>query len=68
VRNNPTYTTTSASVSNFNPLLYTFIHIYAKNLFNLNFIPLNRLIKGILTFINPILLSLSSQTALSPYN
>jgi len=49
-------------------LLYTFIHICARNLFNLDFIPLNRSIKGILTFINPILLSLLSQTTLSLYN
>jgi len=34
----------------------------------LDFVLLNRSIKGILTFINSILLSLLSQTALLPYN
>jgi len=67
VRSNPIYTTASTSINNFIPLFYTFIYIYIKNPFNLNFIPLNRSIKGILTFINFILLSLASQTTLSPY-
>jgi len=49
-------------------LFYTFIYIYTKNPFNLDFVPLNRSIKSILTFINPILLSLLSQTALLPCN
>jgi len=68
VRNNLPYTTASANINNFIPSLYTFIYIYIKNPFNLNFIPLNRSIKGILTFINFILLSLSSQTTLLLYN
>ena len=55
IRNNPIYTTTSANISNFAPSLYTFIYIYIKNPFNLDFVPLNRLIKSILTFIVPIL-------------
>jgi len=59
MRNNPVYTTISININSFNPSLYTFICIYIKNPFNLNFIPLNRLIKGILTFINLILLSLT---------
>jgi len=41
-------------------LLYTFIYIYIRNPFNLDFVLLNRLIKDILTFIAPILLSLLS--------
>jgi len=68
VRNNPVYTTASASVSNLDPLAYTFILICVRNPFNFNFIPLNCSIKGILTFIIPILFSLSLQTALSPYS
>jgi len=58
MRNNPVYATASASISNLDSLLYTFIRIYMRNPFNLDFVLLNRLIKGILTFINPILLSL----------
>ena len=68
MRNSPIYTTASINVNNFTFLFYTFIYIYAKNPFNLNFIPLNHLIKSILTFIISILLSLLSQTILSPYN
>jgi len=68
MRNNPVYTTTSTNINSFNPLFYTFIHIYIKNPFNLNFVLLNHSIKDILTFINFILLSLTSQTTLSPYN
>jgi len=49
-------------------LLCTFICIYVRNPFNLDFILLNCLIKGILTFIDPILLSLLSWTALLPCN
>ena len=40
-------------------MLYTFIHIYARNPFNLDFVLLNRLIKDILIFIIPILLSVT---------
>jgi len=58
MRNNPIYTTASTNINNFTPLLYTFIYIYIGNLFNLNFVPLNRLIKDILTFIVPILFNL----------
>jgi len=58
VRNNSIYIIASTNINNFNLLFYIFIYIYAKNPFNLNFIPLNCLIKGILTFINFILLSL----------
>jgi len=58
MRNNPIYTTTLASISNFAPSLCIFIYIYIKNSFNVDFIPLNRLIKNILTFIIFILLSL----------
>jgi len=50
----------SANINNFTPLLYTFIYIYIKNPFNLDFILLNHLIKNILTFIIPILFSLLS--------
>jgi len=39
-----------------------------RNPFNLDFVLLNCLIKGILTFIDPILLSLLFWTALLPYN
>ena len=59
MRNNPIYTTALASVNNFTPLLYIFIYIYIKNPFNLDFIPSNRSIKGILTFIAFILFNLS---------
>jgi len=59
VRNNPIYTTASTSINNFNLLFYIFIHIYIKNPFNLDFILLNYSIKGILTFIDFILLSLA---------
>jgi len=68
VRNNPTYTTASASINNLNPSAYTFIFICVRNPFNFNFVPLNRSIKGILAFIIFILFSLLSQTALSPYS
>ena len=68
MRNNPIYTTALAGVSSFAPSLYTFICIYARNPFNLDFVLLNHSIKGILTFIIFILLSLSLQTALSPCN
>jgi len=57
VRNNFIYTTASTNISNFNPLFYIFIYNYIKNPFNLEFIPLNYLIKGILIFINFILLN-----------
>jgi len=66
VRNNPIYTTASASISNLDPSAHTFILIYTRNPFNFNFILLNCLIKNILTFIVFILFSFSSQTALSP--
>jgi len=68
MRNNPTYATASANISNFTPLFYTFIYIYIRNPFNLNFIPLNRSIKGIVIFIIFILFNLLSQTTLLPYN
>jgi len=68
VRNSPIYTTASTGINSFNPSLYTFIYIYIRNPFNLDFVLLNRLIKGILTFIDPILLSLLSWTILSLCN
>jgi len=68
VRNSPIYTTAAASINNFTFLFYTFIYIYIKNPFNLDFVLLNCLIKSILTFIIFILLSLLLQTILSPYN
>jgi len=68
VRNNPAYTTTFININNFNPSLYTFIYIYIKKSFNLNFILLNYSIKGILTFINFILSSLALQTTLLLYS
>jgi len=58
MRNNPIYTTMSTNISNFTSLLYTFIYIYIKNLFSLDFILFYYLIKGIVTFIIPILFSL----------
>jgi len=64
MRNNPTYTTTLANVNNFAPLLCTFIYIYIKNPFSLDFILLNHSIKGILIFIVPILFNLLFQTIL----
>jgi len=68
MRNNPIYTTALADISNFTPLFYIFIYIYIKNPFNLDFVLLNCLIKGILIFIIFILLNLSSQTTLLSYN
>jgi len=62
------YTTASTNINNFIPSFYTFIYIYIRNPFSLNFVLLNYLIKGILTFINFILLSFTSQTALLLYN
>jgi len=50
VRNSPIYTTASININNFIPLFYIFIYIYIKNPFNLNFVSLNHLIKGILAF------------------
>jgi len=58
----------STSINNFTSSLCTFIYIYIKNPFNLDFILLNHLIKSILTFIIFILFSLLLQTTLSPYN
>jgi len=60
MRNSLVYTTALANINIFNLLLCTFIYIYIKNPFNLDFVPLNRSIKGILTFINPMLLNLLS--------
>ena len=57
MRNSPIYTTASININDFTPLFYTFIYIYIKNPFNFDFIPLNHLIKNILTFIVPILSS-----------
>jgi len=51
------YTIASININIFIPLLYIFIYIYIKNPFNFYFILLNRLIKGILIFINFILSS-----------
>jgi len=59
VRHNPIYTTASTNISNFNLLFYIFIFIYIRNPFNLDFVPLNYLIKSILAFIDPILLNLA---------
>ena len=50
MRNSPIYTTASININNFIPLFYIFIYIYIKNPFNLNFVSLNHLIKGILAF------------------
>jgi len=60
MRNNPIYTTALTNISSFMFLFYTFIYIYIKNPFSLDFVLLNRLIKDILTFITPILFSLLS--------
>jgi len=68
VRNNPIYATAFTNISNLTPLYYIFNHIYTKNLFNLKFILLNRLIKSILTFIDRTLLILTFKTTLLPYN
>ena len=68
MRNNSIYAIASTNFNNFIFLFYTFIYIYTKNPFNLNFIPSNHLIKDILTFINFILLSLTLQTTLLPYS
>jgi len=64
VRKSPIYTTVSTNINNLTPLLYIFIHIYIKNPFNFNFIPLNYLIKGILIFMVPITSIFISKTAL----
>jgi len=68
VRNSPIYATALANINNLTPLCRIFNHIYIKNLFNLDFILLNRSIKGILTFINPTLLILTFKAALLLYN
>jgi len=68
VRKSPIYTTASININNFTPLFYTFIYIYIKNIFNFNFILLNRLIKNILTFIIPIILIFMSKAILLPYS
>jgi len=68
MRNSPIYATASTSISNLTPLYYIFNYIYIKNPFNLNFVLLNRLIKNILTFIDPILLILTSKATLLLYN
>jgi len=68
MRNSPIYTTTSTYIGSLVPLCYIFNHIYAKNPFNFNFILLNRSIKNILTFINPISFNLALRAALLPYN
>jgi len=68
VRNNLIYTTASVNISNLTFLCCIFNYIYIKNLFNLNFVLLNRLIKGILTFIDPILLIFTFRAILLPYN
>jgi len=68
VRKSPIYATVSANINNFIPLFYIFSLIYIKNPFNLNFIPSNRSIKGILTFVVPITLIFISKTALLSYS
>jgi len=68
VRNNPIYITTLVNISNLTPLYCIFNYIYRKNLFNLDFILLNCLIKNILIFINPIVLILTFKAALLPYS
>jgi len=68
MRNNPVYATALAGISNLDPLACTFILICVRNPFSFNFIPLNRSIKSILTFIVPILFSFSLWTILSPYS
>jgi len=68
VRKSPIYTTTSTNINSFTFLFYTFIYIYIKNSFNLNFIPLNRLIKDILTFIVLTTSILMSKTILLLYS
>jgi len=50
MRNSFIYATASTYINNLVPLYCIFNYIYIKNLFNFNFIPLNYLIKGILTF------------------
>jgi len=62
------YTNASTNISNLATLCYIFNRIYIKNSFNFNFILLNHLIKGILIFINSILLILNSKTTLLLYN
>jgi len=68
VRNSPIYTTVSTYINSLIPLYYIFNHIYIKNSFNFNLILLNYLIKGILTFINPILFNFTLKATLLPYN
>jgi len=68
VRNSPIYVTTSININNLISLCCIFNYIYIKNPFNLNFVPLNYLIKGILTFIDPISLILTFRAVLLPYN
>jgi len=68
VRKSPIYATVSANINNLAPLFCTFIYIYIRNLFSFNFILLNYLIKGILTFIVPTILIFTSRTTLLLYN
>jgi len=64
MRNSFVYITMSTNISNFAPLLSTFIYIYIRNPFNFNFILLNRLIEGILTFVVPTTLIFIFKTTL----
>jgi len=68
VRNSPIYITVSTNINNLVPLFRTFSFIYIKNPFHFNFIPLNYLIKDILTFITLIALIFTSKTALLFYS
>jgi len=58
----------STNINNLAPLYYILNHIYIKNPFNFNFVPLNHSINNILTFINPILLILILKVTPLPYN
>ena len=68
MKKSPIYATASTSINNLTSLFYTFIYIYAKNLFNFNFILLNRLIEGILTFIVSTTSIFTSKITLLPCN
>jgi len=62
------YITASTSINNLVPLFRIFNLIYTRNPFNFDFIPLNRLIKGILTLIVPTTSIFAFRTILLPYN
>ena len=68
MRNSPIYITVSTNINNLVPLFRTFSFIYIKNPFHFNFIPLNYLIKNILTFIALIVSIFIFKTALLLYS